>query len=199
MGALRLALRFARRELRSGFSGFRIFLASLTLGVAAIAGVGSLGDAFLVGIAEQGRTLLGGDVGMERLYQPASAEETAFMRGYGKVSATASLRSMASADTGTRRTLVEVKAVDAAYPLVGAPELRPAIKLNDALACDAHICGAVVEDTLLARLSARVGDFIRIGNARLRVRAVLVSEPDRISGGGFMLGPRAMISRTALD
>ena len=41
MSALALAIRFARRELRSGLSGFRIFLAALTLGVAAIAGVGS--------------------------------------------------------------------------------------------------------------------------------------------------------------
>ncbi len=59
MSALGLAIRYARRELRSGISGFRIFLAALTLGVAAIAGVGSLGQAFLTGLSEQGRTLLG--------------------------------------------------------------------------------------------------------------------------------------------
>ena len=52
MSSLALAIRFARRELRSGLSGFRIFLAALTLGVAAIAGVGSLGEALLTGLAE---------------------------------------------------------------------------------------------------------------------------------------------------
>src|SRR5215831_7142956 len=92
---LHLALRFARRELRSGLSGFRIFLAALTLGVAAIAGVGSLGEAFLTGLEEQGRTLLGGDAGMQRLYQPADEKERAFMASYGPVAEYASLRSMA--------------------------------------------------------------------------------------------------------
>jgi putative ABC transport system permease protein len=194
---LRLSLSFARRELRSGFSGFRIFLASLTLGVAAIAGVGSLGQAFLAGLAEQGRTLLGGDVAMERLYQPAKPDEAAFMRGYGHVSESASMRSMAATADGAHRTLVELKAVDSDYPLVGAPELNPSMSLRAALACDADVCGAAVEDAMLARLNARVGDIIRIGGANFRVRAILVSEPDRISGG-FALGPHVMIAREAL-
>ena len=34
-----LALRFARRELRGGFAGFRLMMACLALGVAAIAGI----------------------------------------------------------------------------------------------------------------------------------------------------------------
>ena len=59
MSGLGLALRFARRELRSGLAGFRIFLAALTLGVAAIAGVGSLGEAFLTGLSEHPRSAVG--------------------------------------------------------------------------------------------------------------------------------------------
>ena len=92
MRGLALAIRFARRELRSGLSGFRIFLAALTLGVAAIAGVGSLGEAFLTGLSEQGRTLLGGDIGLQRLYQPATETERKFMTDYGAVSEFATLR-----------------------------------------------------------------------------------------------------------
>jgi len=49
MPSLRLALRFARRELRGGFAGFRIFFLCLVLGSAAISGVESLSDAFLTG------------------------------------------------------------------------------------------------------------------------------------------------------
>jgi putative ABC transport system permease protein len=198
VSALSLAFKFARRELRSGFSGFRIFLASLTLGVAAIAGVGSLGEAFLVGLSEQGRTLLGGDIEMERLYQPASADEAAFMRSYGTVSEVVSMRSMAGRADGGRRTLVDIKAVDNLYPLVGQPELRPATSLRDALACYAQVCGAAVEEGMLARLGARMGDIIRIGTANIRVRAILVSEPDRIAGG-LTWGPRVMISREAVN
>src|ERR1700704_3538038 len=121
MSSLALAIRFARRELRSGLSGFRIFLAALTLGVAAIAGIGSLGETFLTGLSEQGRTLLGGDVRLQRLYQPATDAERQFMAQYGAVTESAALRSMAgNAKQPEKRTLIELKAVDAAYPLLGA-------------------------------------------------------------------------------
>jgi putative ABC transport system permease protein len=44
-------LRFARRELRGGLTGFRIFVACIALGVAAIASVGSTTRAITDGIA----------------------------------------------------------------------------------------------------------------------------------------------------
>ncbi len=198
MNALILAIRFARRELRSGLSGFRIFLASLTLGVAAIAGVGSLGEAFLSGLSEQGETLLGGDVGLERPYRPADETERAFMARFGRVAEFASLRSMAAdARNLASRTLIELKAVDAAYPLVGEMRLAPAMTLAAALACDGVACGAVAEDALLARLGIAVGDAIHIGERDFIIRAQIVSEPDRVAGG-FTLGPHVMVSREGL-
>jgi putative ABC transport system permease protein len=198
MNTFSLAFRFAWRELRSGLSGFRIFLAALTLGVAAIAGVGSLGQAFLSGLSEQGETLLGGDVGMERPYRPADEKERAFMAKFGRVAEFASLRSMATnAKNPTARSLIELKAVDDAYPLVGEMKLAPAMTLAAALACDATVCGATVEDALLARLNLTAGDAIRVGERDFIIRARIVSEPDRIAGG-FSLGPHVMVSREGL-
>jgi putative ABC transport system permease protein len=199
MSAVALAVRFARRELRSGLSGFRIFLAALTLGVAAIAGVGSLGEALLTGLAEQGRTLLGGDVRLQRLYQPATEAERGFMAGYGSITETATLRSMATnAREAEKRTLIELKAVDSAYPLLGAAVLAPAMNLQEAIACDAAACGAAVEELLLARLGIRIGDTLRIGDGEFVVRARIVSEPDRVAGG-FALGPRVLVAREGLS
>jgi len=103
VSALGLAIRYARRELRSGISGFRIFLAALTLGVAAIAGVGSLGQAFLTGLSEQGQTLLGGDIRMARQYQPADEMERAFMAGFGRVCCCSMNRSARSTRNCARR------------------------------------------------------------------------------------------------
>jgi len=197
VSALGLALCYARRELRSGISGFRIFLAALTLGVAAIAGVGSLGQAFLTGLSEQGRTLLGGDVRMARQYQPADEMERAFMAGFGRVTELASLRSMATdARNPERRALIEIKAVDPLYPLVGQMVLEPLMPLGAALDCSTA-CGAAVEDALLIRLGIKPGDSIRIGDADFVVRARIVTEPDRVVGG-FTLGPRVMLSREGL-
>src|SRR5579871_6593025 len=199
MNTLALAARFARRDLRSGLAGFRIFLIALTLGVAAIAGVGSLGDAFLTGLAEHGRALLGGDVRIQRFYEPATASERAFLAHFGRVSEISTARSMATnaADVG-RRTLIELKAVDPAYPLVGEAVLAPAMPLSRAIACDAKLCGAAVEDVLLERLGLRLNQMVRVGNANFVIRAVLMSEPDRVAGG-FVLGPRVLVSHEGLQ
>jgi putative ABC transport system permease protein len=197
VSAFSLAIRFARRELRSGLSGFRIFLAALTLGVAAIAGVGSLGQAYLSGLAEQGRTLLGGDVRMARQYLRADESERGFMARFGRVTELASLRSMASdARDIDKRALIEIKAVDPLYPLVGQMVLAPAMPLGAALDCSAT-CGAAAEDALLIRLGLKTGDSIRVGNIDFEVRARIVTEPDRVVGG-FTLGPRVMLSHDGL-
>ena len=83
---LPVSLRIALRELRGGLSGFRIFLACLILGVAAIAGVGSLTRAINTGLEEEGQILLGGDVGVRILRRATTTEELAFFEQSGEVS-----------------------------------------------------------------------------------------------------------------
>ncbi len=63
---MKLVLRLAWRELRGvfrgGASGLGIVLACLALGVAVIAGVGTLREATDRGIEQDGRRILGGDL-----------------------------------------------------------------------------------------------------------------------------------------
>ena len=74
-----LSLRFAARELRAGVRGFRIFLACLALGVAALAAAGSTAEAFRQGLASQARSILGGDVAVSVQGRRFSgAEQAAF-------------------------------------------------------------------------------------------------------------------------
>ena len=198
MRSLKLALRLARRELRGGFAGFRIFFLCLMLGSAAIAGVESLSDAFLTGLQDQGRVLLGGDVSVNLVHRPAGSEELAFLNAQGRVSQALSMRAMAYARDNSQRQLVEVKAVDDRWPLFGAPQFVPAQNLHDVLACeDDGVCGAAVEESLLDRLHVRRGDLLKLGNATIRVMAVLEREPDRISTG-FSFGPRLLVSAKVL-
>jgi putative ABC transport system permease protein len=195
---LRLALKLARRELRGGFAGFRIFFMCLVLGSTAIAGVGSLSDAFLTGLQDQGQIILGGDVSVRQIHRPVTDEERKFFDAQGRVSQTVSMRAMVYArDTGGRQ-LVELKAVDERWPLFGAPEFTPAQKLSDVLACEADgVCGLAAEQTLLDRLKVTRGDLVTLGNATFRVMAVLDKEPGRVSTG-FELGPRLLISSKGL-
>jgi len=58
--SLSLAAKFARRELRGGLHGFRVFIACLALGVAAIAAVGTVRAGITAGLKAEGAALLGG-------------------------------------------------------------------------------------------------------------------------------------------
>ncbi|WP_051185881.1 ABC transporter permease [Magnetospirillum fulvum] len=186
MSTLRLALRFARRDVRGGLKGFRLLVACLALGVAAIAAAGSLRAAFETALSEQSRTLIGGDLAFAQPAQPPTPEQVALLSSVGAVTAGIEMRGMASLDNNRDRTLVEVKGVDAAYPLVGQVDLSPAQPLAEALALRDGHWGAVADPNLLTRLGLAPGDRLHLGDAELEVRAILVREPDRIANAmGF--------------
>jgi putative ABC transport system permease protein len=192
-----VAAKFARRELRGGLRGFRIFLACVILGVAAIAAVGTLRESVRAGLADQGAALLGGDAEIELTYRFANEAERNWMDGAADaVSEIADFRSMAQA--GGERELTQVKAVDGAYPLVGEVELSPEMELDAALDGAEGLPGAVMQPLLLSRLGIEVGDTVRLGEQRFRVMAELVREPDP-SRAGFGLGPRTIVGLPALE
>jgi putative ABC transport system permease protein len=195
---LPLALRLAARELRAGLAGFRIFLACLALGVAAIAGVGSVSASIVAGLRGDARALLGGDVELRLLYREATPEQRAWMAANGTVSEMSDMRSMARRPDGEKRALIELKAVDDAYPLYGELRLDPLQAAASALAERDGVWGAAVDPLVLERLGLKLGDRLRIGDADLEIRATVVREPD-LGGIGFVLGPRVMVARGGLD
>ncbi|MFC2969785.1 ABC transporter permease [Acidimangrovimonas pyrenivorans] len=200
-GTLRLAARFARRELRGGLAGFRIFLACLTLGVAAIAGVGMVRSAIEAGLAQQGAVLLGGDAQMEFTYRFASEKERAFMVEHAdRVSAVVDFRSMAVVGHGDQaeRALTQVKGVDRNYPLTGTVGLAPAMPIRVALAGGDGLPGAVMDRVLVDRLGLKPGDSFHLGRQDFRLMAVLTHEPDSATAG-IGLGPRTIVATSALD
>ncbi|MFP7570031.1 ABC transporter permease [Marivita sp. S2033] len=194
--ALGTAVRFARRELRGGLKGFRIFLACLALGVAAIAGVGSVRSAIQSGLSEQGAVLLGGDASVEFTYRFAEPEERAWLETISTgLSEITDFRSMVVKDPdGTaERALTQVKGVDSAYPLTGTVTLDPPMPLERALADN----GAVMAPLLADRLALSPGDSFRLGSSDFTLSAILTNEPDS-AAAGFSLGPRTIVTTDAL-
>jgi putative ABC transport system permease protein len=190
------ALHLALRELRGGLHGFRIFIACIALGVMTIAGIGSFSRSLTDGLAREGRVILGGDLAFTLIHRETNAEEQRFLESRGQVSAAATLRAMADAGS-ERRTLVELKAVDAAYPLYGDVALDPGMPLSRAMARHHGAYGAVVDSTLLARLDLAVGSHLTIGAATFEIAAVLKNEPDKLASG-IAFGPRVIVSEDAL-
>lgn len=183
-----LALRFALRELRGGLTGLRLLAVCLFLGVAALAGVGSLSAAIVEGLSLRGQEILGGDVQIELARRGTDAERAAFA-GFGDLSEGVRMRAMVGEVGGETHVLGELKAVDRAYPLYGDFRLVGGRPLQDAIRGP----NAVVAQALADQLDLTVGDRIEIGNAALTVTGVIENEPDR-AGEGFTLGPTVLIA-----
>ena len=124
-----LALRYAWRELRGGLRGFGVFVACIALGVMAIAGVGSVARSLADGLSRAGGLILGGDLAFGLVQREATDSERGFLTPRGAASVVATLPTMARTSDG-RTMLVEVKAVDGAYPLLGAVATDPDMPLR---------------------------------------------------------------------
>ena len=193
-----LALKYARRELRGGLKGFRIFVACLALGVAAIAGVGTLSQSIEAGLQRDGKKLLGGDIALRLLHRPATAEQRQYLKANADFSEVIEMRAMArSVGEIKTRTLVELKAVDNAYPLIGVMALEDNAQLNKALAKKDDLWGAVVESNLLVKLKVKLGDILQIGESQFRLTGIIEKEPDRVANV-LSFGPRLMIASEGL-
>lgn len=190
-----LALRLAWRDMRGGFKGFRIFLACIALGVAAIVGVGSTARSLSESVSREGQRILGGDLSLGLIHREMNDEELRWVQDRGRVASVAVMRAMARRQDGAS-ALVELKAVGSDYPRLGALVTEPTAPIEKLLGRQADEFGFVAEDALLARLDLKVGDRIFIGDSAFRLRAVLRSEPDKLASGvGF--GPRVIVSQQA--
>jgi putative ABC transport system permease protein len=181
--------RLALRELRGGLAGFYVFVGCIALGVAVIAGVGSLADAVQSSFVRQGATLLGGDLTFTRPNRRAEPSEKAAIARFGTLSEVGSLRAMARRLDGSDQMLIEAKGVDGAYPLIGALALEGDATPASALAGR----GAAVDPILLEHLGLKVGDRFRLGTIEVDLKAVIRNEPDKIAER-LSFGPRVMVS-----
>jgi putative ABC transport system permease protein len=180
------AWRIARRDLHRRFRGLRLLLVCLFLGVGALAAIGSLTSAIRGELDAQGRTILGGDLEVEVWQRPLGDEEARFLAQYGWLSRGLRMQAMASA--GDMATPIELKAVDAAWPLYGVLTLKDGRETGAPPPGTAWLAEGAAE-----RLGVEPGDRIRIGTADLIAGGIIADEPDRLSEG-FALGQTVIVS-----
>ncbi|PCI48464.1 MAG: glycosyl transferase family 1 [Alphaproteobacteria bacterium] len=189
------ALSFAFRESRAALKNFKIFMASLFLGTAIIAGVGSVTANIFDSISHDGRILLGGDVEISQIQKRLTKAEKTYLAGGGALSEVATLRSMAHVENDS--SLVDLKAVDGAYPLYGELSLRYGKYTSDTLSEKQGNWGIVLSDALASRLELAVGDKVTLGVMAYEVRDIIKKEPDA-NNQGFQLAPGATIALDSL-
>jgi putative ABC transport system permease protein len=187
------AWRLALRDMRGGLKGLRLLIVCLFLGVAGLAGVGSLASAITAELDGRGREILGGDIEMRVAQREADGQERAAFAAYGRTSESIRLRAMASRQDASASVLAELKSVDTLWPLYGRFTTQAGALTPRPTGLDAIVAPALAE-----RLPLRVGDRIRVGETSLRVAGLIDQEPDRV-GEGFAFGPTILLSREALD
>lgn len=190
-----LAWRLARRDLARGGRGLMLLALCLFLGTAALAGIGSLSASILAALDAQGHRMLGGDVELSVSQRRASIDEASAFAAAGRVSDSVTMRAMAANPGAAARgpVLVDLKGVDAAWPLVGRLRLAPGARAARPTGLEAAVAPALAD-----RLGLRVGDPLLLGAARLTVIGIIADEPDSV-GEGFNLGPRVLVDLATLD
>jgi putative ABC transport system permease protein len=191
-----LALRIAGRELRAGMRGFMVFLACLTLGVAAIAAAGSASAMFRQGVASELSRILGGDLSFSVQRASLPGDLIAEMEAVGRISNIADVNVMASLND-TRR-LIRLRGVDAAYPLLGSVVTVPDLPLAELLAPRDGLPGAAADPDIFRVFNAQIGDRLELAGREFELRAELESEPDRLDLG-FDFAPRLLVSLAAVE
>ena len=157
---------------------------ALSLAVACVLALGTIGDRMEKGLSQQSRDFMAGDRALRssREIPPAWLEEA--RKGGLQVSEQVSFSTMTFA--GDTPQLASVKAVDNRYPLYGELETQPAgLKPQPGT--------ALLAPRLMALLNVKPGDTIEVGDATLRIAGEVTQEPD--SGfNPFQMAPRLLMN-----
>ena len=191
----------ARREIRSSWRRLLFFFLCIGIGVGSIVALRSTVQNVNRSVAGEARQLLTADVQVDST-RPWKPESLAVIESIARPplvearTETIEANTMARPDDAASEgaLMVELKGIEPPFPLYGDFTLAGGAGFDQALLANN---GAVVAPLLLERLKLRVGDKIKIGESVFEIRGVIEREPG--SGGGFRLGPRVLIERSAIE
>ncbi len=193
-------LLMALREIRSSWKRLLFFFICIAIGVGSIVALRSVIQNVRAALATETRTLIASDILLSS-NTPMPADVRALVAREakaGRVAETTDAVEIATmvrpADGRPVARMVELRAVQAAFPFYGALTLRDGTYSHARLTGG----GALVRPELLAQLDLRVGDRILIGTKPFEIRGVIASEPGR-SLGAFSLGPRVLVDYADLE
>ena len=186
--------RMAWRDSRRSRGRLLVFSTALTLGVAALVAIGSVGWNLQRAITEQARTLVGADLIVESRH-PLSPDAQKFVDSLGGTDRAYETRLVSMATfprTGGQR-LAQVRAMEGAYPFYGKIETDP----PEAAAGIAAGKGAVVEESLLLQYSLHVGDQITLGGEAFPILGAIKKLPGEVNVFAG-IAPRVLVARQRL-
>ena len=193
----RALLSLAWRESRTARRRLLLYMSSISLGVAALVAIDSFASNVTESVREQSRALLGGDVAFgarQGDFTPKADSILDSLRQTGiRFARQTTFASMGLVERSGGTRLVQVRAVTPEYPFYGTITTSPAgrwAQLQNGR-------NALVDQSLLITLEARVGDTLTLGYAKFAIIGALVNVPGD-PGISATIGPRVFIPASRL-
>ena len=193
----RALLSLAWRESRTARRRLLLYMSSISLGVAALVAIDSFASNVTESVREQSRALLGGDVAFgarQGDFTPkADSILDSLLQTGIRFARQTTFASMGLVERSGGTRLVQVRAVTPEYPFYGTITTSPAgrwAQLQNGR-------NALVDQSLLITLEARVGDTLTLGYAKFAIIGALVNVPGD-PGISATIGPRVFIPASRL-
>lgn len=188
------AWRLALRDARGGRRRLLLTASTVVVGVAALVAIRSFGLDLEAGIAAESKGLLGADLEIHSRRPFGPEAEALFDRIGDRRAREVSLGTMAYFPASGGSRLVQLRAVDRAYPFYGRVETEP----PGAAALIHEGRAALMDPNLLLQMGARVGDTVRVGEVAFEVVGRIVRLPGEVPTAS-LVGPRVLVDRRWMD
>jgi len=192
----RFAWRLAIRELRHGLRRVGVYMASITLGVAALVSIHSFRDDVARSVQEEADVLMGANARLadDAPLPPEIESVLDSLRAAGAgVARVTTATSMVLAPRSNLVRLLQVRALDEGYPYYGDVTTRPAGEWGEHL----RPGRALVDPAVLTQLSVDVGDTLVVGLSRLEIAGTVDDLPTDLAYQ-TAIGPRVHVSQATL-
>ena len=193
-----LNARFIARQITGAKRQSAVFVLCVALSMITLVSLGSFSRSVQSSLLRDAQALHAADI-IIHAHAPLPAALQARLDSLARQKALVSARywefySVLRKASGEGSLLCNLKVVEPGYPFYGKVLLASGRPLSEVLTPGS----LVVEQALLDRLRMRPGDALRVGNATLIIRDVLLQEPDR-PVNFFALGPRVFVAAADLD
>lgn len=192
----RFVLRMAWREGRAARRRLSLLTGAVAAGVAALVAINSFTVNLTDSVAAQARALLGADLSISsrRPFPERTSLLVDSLATTDRVARVVSFAGMAYVPRTTGVRLVQVRALEPAYPFYGEIVTEPA-GLWGRLAGGGII---LVDPTLLPALDARIGDTLSLGEANFIIAGTVSNFPGTVAVASAF-GPRVYIGMGDLE
>lgn len=192
-------LKLSIKELRGSFNEFKIVITSIFIGVFIITAVGSLSQNLKYQIDNKRSELLGGTYELSTTYQEFPRDVKNWLEQNGEVSQIVEMRTMLSSlkSLPYKRRIVELKAVDENWPLIGEIRIKSEKKTSSSIKINENIDKIFIDEGLKKQLNISIGDIVKLGNIKVKVEGIIIKEPDRMFSFATF-GSRVLVSSQTL-